>query len=168
MQVIIRSERPYDHAAIGGVIRAAFDGKPYAAGDEAELVDALRDKGALTVSLVAEVDRQVIGQIALSRARAADGTPGWYALGPVAVLPEYQAKAIGARLVQAGLDSIVALGAVGCILTGDPAYYGRFGFVSSPANVPPGEPPEFCMIKLFGDRHPTGPICFDSAFNGAS
>jgi putative acetyltransferase len=166
--VIIRPERTDDRTAIGGVIRAAFDGKPYAAGDEAELVDALRDKGALTVSLVAELDRRIIGQIALSPARAADGTPGWYALGPVAVLPEYQGEAIGARLVRAGLDCIVGLGAVGCILTGDPAYYVRFGFVLSPANVPPGEPPEFFMTKVFGDRRPTGPIFFDSAFDGTT
>jgi putative acetyltransferase len=168
VQVTIRPERADDHVAIGDVIRSAFYGKPYAAGDEAELVETLRDKGALRVSLVAELERRVIGQIALSAARASDGTAGWYALGPVAVLPEYQAEGIGARLVNAGLERIIELGAVGCILTGDPAYYVRFGFEPSPAHAPPGEPPEFFMIKILGDRRPAGPIFFDPAFSSSS
>jgi putative acetyltransferase len=163
----IRPERPDDHVAIGVVIRAAFLGKSYAAGDEAELVDALRKRNALAVSFVAECNGTIIGQLAMSRAVASDGASGWYALGPVAVLPERQGRGIGARLVRAGLQAIRRLGANGCILTGDPAYYRRFGFVVSPANAPPGEPAEFFMIKAFGDRIPTGPIHFDEAFHAA-
>jgi putative acetyltransferase len=165
---LIRPERPDDWAAIGFVIRAAFFGKPYAAGDEAELVEALRRKHALVVSLVAELQGTVVGQVALSPAFASDGTARWYALGPVSVLPEYQGRGIGARLVHAGLGAITKLGANGCILTGDPAYYARFGFALAPSNAPAEEPPEFFMIKVLEGQRPRGPICFDSAFYNAA
>ena len=48
--MIIRPEQRNDFAAIREIIRAAFSGKPYAAGDEAELVDTLRVENALTVA----------------------------------------------------------------------------------------------------------------------
>ena len=97
----IRPERRDDFAAIGVVIRAAFAGKPYAAGNEAELVEALRRRNALVVSLVAELQGAVVGQIAFSPAFASDGSSDWYALGPVSVLPEHQGRGIGASLVRA-------------------------------------------------------------------
>jgi len=165
---LIRPERPDDSAAIGFVIRTAFLGKPYAAGDEAELVEALRRKNALLISLVAELQGTVVGQIAFSPAFASDGTAGWYALGPVSVLPEHQRRGIGARLVHAGLEAITNLGANGCMLTGDPAYYARFGFTLAPSNAPPEEHREFFMIKLLEGQRPRGPICFDSAFYSAT
>ena len=172
MKARIRPESPDDCAAIAAIVAAAFHGKPYAAGDEAALVDALRVAGSLTVSLVAERDGALVGQVALSPAMPADGTLGWYALGPVSVLPEHQGGGIGAALVEAGLRALVALGAAGCILTGDPAYYVRFGFELAPANAPPGEPAEFFMVKRLGEKGaaapmPAGPIAFHPAFHSA-
>ncbi len=167
LNVTIRAEQPDDHAVIGDIIRSAFLGKPYAAGDEAELVDALRTQNALSVSLVADSQGVVIGQIALSPATPADGTPGWYALGPVSVVPAHQRSGVGSQLVHAGLQAIAASGACGCILTGNPAYYVRFGFELSPANVPDGEPAEFFMLKLLRGYRPIGPIAFHPAFHGA-
>ena len=161
----IRPEQTDDHVAIGQIISAAFAGKPYAAGDEAELVEALRIQNALTVSLVAESHGRVIGQIAFSPAQPTDGTQGWYALGPVAVEPAHQRSGVGGALIHAGMQAIEGLGARGCILTGDPAYYVRFGFELSPANVPDGEPAEFFMLKLLGEHRPTGPILFHPAFH---
>ena len=141
---------------------------PYADGDEDALVETLRRANALSVSLVAESGDRVVGQVTLSPATASDGTPGWYALGPLAVLPAHQRGGLGARLVNAGLQAIIERGANGCILTGNPAYYARFGFGPSPSNAPPGEPAEFFMIKLLDGRQPVGPIFFHPAFgNGA-
>ncbi len=140
----------------------------FAAGDEAELVTTLRTEGALKVSLVAELNGTVIGQIAFSPARPADGSKAWYALGPVAVLPVHQGQGIGSRLVREGLRTISALGAMGCILTGNPAYYTRFGFSLSPGNTPPSEPPEYLMFKVLGTQVPKGPIYFHEAFKSAA
>jgi putative acetyltransferase len=156
-----------DVHAIGDLIRSAFSGMPYAEGDEAELVDALRAQGALSVSLVAESEGTIVGQVAFSPARASGGRLGWYALGPLAVLPTHQRRGIGSALVHAGLDAISELGAGGCILVGDPSYYSRFGFQLSPENTPPGQPAAFFMVKLLRGQLPVGPIRFHEAF-GAS
>lgn len=163
----VRPERSNDVEAIGDVIRSAFLGMPYADGDEAELVEALRAQGGLSVSLVAELAGKIVGQVAFSPARPSGGGPGWYALGPVAVLPAHQRGGIGSTLIRTGLDVVSALGATGCILTGDPAYYSRFGFKLTPKSAPPGEPSEFFMVKLLGGQLPVGPIHFHQAFGGA-
>src|SRR5262245_18642036 len=165
--VTIRRERAGDAAAIGEVVTAACLGKPYAEGDEAELVEKLRAAGALSVSLVAELRGTIAGQLAFSPAQAPDGAPGWFALGPIAVLPVHQRRGIGSALMHAGFDAIAELGASGCILVGAPAYYSRFGFVLSPANVPPGQPAEYFQVKLLRGRLPAGPIRFHEAFGGA-
>ena len=162
--LVIRAERNGDQASIHAVIEQAFRGMPYADGDEADLVDHLRSARALVLSLVALLDGQIIGQIAFSPAIASDAASPWYALGPVAVLPGLQRAGIGAQLVETGLRQITAMGAAGCILTGNPRYYSRFGFILSPANVPPEEPAEFFMLRLLGGTLPTGPIRFHPAF----
>jgi putative acetyltransferase len=61
MSTIIRPESTADHPAVREVNRLAFGGE-----DEVLLVDALRDGGYARVSLVAEVDGQVIGHILFS------------------------------------------------------------------------------------------------------
>ena len=163
----IRAESERDHVVVGNIIRAAFEGKPYAAGDEAELVEALRAVGDLSVSLVAELNGVVVGQIALSPAQPSDGSSHWYALGPVAVLPSHQGARIGSQLVLASLQVITELGANGCILEGDPAYYVRFGFELSPSNAPAPESSRFFMAKVLRGQLPNGPIAFHPAFNTA-
>lgn len=166
-EVEIRPERPGDIDAIGELIDSAFFGKPYAAGDEADLVQELRAQDALSVSLVAELEGAIVGQVVLSPARAPGGVAGWYALGPVAVVPARQRSGIGSMLVRAGIEAISELGALGCILTGDPAYYSRFGFEPAPQSAPPGEPAEFFMVKLIAGQLPADPIHFHEAFSGA-
>jgi len=165
--VEIRPERSSDIEAIRQVVESAFMGMPYADGDEAELVEKLRSQNALAVSLVADHEGTTVGQVVFSPARTSAAAPGWYALGPVAVLPDHQGVGIGSSLIRTGLQAIFELGANGCILTGNPAYYGRFGFTLSRESAPPGEPPEFFMVKLLRGELPTGPIHFHEAFGHA-
>jgi putative acetyltransferase len=49
------------------------------------------------------------------------------------VLPAFQEQGVGKALVNQGLKAIRNLGAEGCVLVGEPAYYGRFGFEHDPA-----------------------------------
>jgi putative acetyltransferase len=119
---LIRSEQPRDVAAIQAVHSAAF---PTVL--EAQLVDALRAAGRLTVSLVAEEGGRIVGHVAFSPvtiAAAADGL----GLGPVAVLPEFQRRGIGGGLITCGLAAAERLGTGFVVVLGEPAYYGRFGF----------------------------------------
>ncbi len=85
--VLIRDETEGDAAAITDVTVAAFESMEISNHTEQFIIEALRAAGALSVSLVAEVDGRVVGHIAFSPVRISDGTDGWYGLGPVSVLP---------------------------------------------------------------------------------
>ena len=162
----IRDEAPQDHAAIYELTQRAFEGRPYAGGDEQDVVNRLRDQGALQVSLVAVEGLRVVGQITFSPAICSDGTAPWFALGPVSVEPDCQSRGIGSLLINRGLDIIRADGALGCILTGNPEYYQRFGFVVSPSLAPDNEPGEFFMVKYLAAEAAGGQFTFHPAFYG--
>src|SRR5512136_1422768 len=94
-KILIRDETQYDAAAITEVTVAAFESMEISNHTEQFVIEALRLAGALTLSLVAEVDGRVVGHIAFSPVTISDGTHNWYGLGPVSVLPEYQRQGIG-------------------------------------------------------------------------
>jgi putative acetyltransferase len=162
--MLIREERPGDAPRIHEVVAAAFAGAEHASGREAELVDALRAAGALVLSLVAELDGAIGGHIAFSAVAIGDAG-GWLGLGPLAVAPEQQRRGIGAALVHAGLERLRARGARGCVLVGEPAYYGRFGFAAFPALTYAGVPPEYVLALPFTDERPTGEAVYHPAFS---
>lgn len=54
LRSVVRHENRSDIDAIYRLTQRAFAGKPYSGGDEQDLINALRDVGALTLSLVAE------------------------------------------------------------------------------------------------------------------
>lgn len=121
----LREELPDDRAAIAAVNEAAF-GQPA----EAALVDALREHGALTLSLVALAAGAIVGHIAFSPVTitGAGGLHPAIGLAPMAVAPSWQGRGVGTRLVRAGLDRLRAAGASAVIVLGHPHYYPRFGF----------------------------------------
>lgn len=101
-EIVVRSETDADVDAITQVTIAAFKTLEVSNQTEQFIIEALRAAKVLAVSLVADVDGRVIGHIAFSPVTISDGTPSWYGLGPVSVLPEYQRKGIGkGRLVTA-------------------------------------------------------------------
>jgi putative acetyltransferase len=120
--VITRPERPEDEAAIRAVVETAFGRAA-----EAELVDRLRQDGEILVSLVAELDGEVVGHILFSRL-ASDQGMALAQLGPLAVEPSRQGRGIGAALARAGLDACRQIGLDGVVVLGHPSYYPRFGF----------------------------------------
>ncbi|MBS0505082.1 MAG: N-acetyltransferase [Proteobacteria bacterium] len=161
----IRDERPADAAAIRAVVTAAFATAPHSSGTEAAIVDALREAGALTLSLVAEEDGEVVGHIAFSPVMADGSEGGWYGLGPVSVRPDFQTKGIGQALVRVGLERLKESGAFGCVVLGDPAYYARFGFLNDPALRYPGVPPEYFQMLIFAGARPSGDVSYHAAFD---
>ncbi len=162
--VRIRPERPADAAAIAGLIERAFAGVPHSSHTEHAIVRELRRAGALAVSLVAEREGALVGHIAFSRVAVEDGTANWYGLGPLAVEPRFQRQGIGAALVRAGLSELRGLGAAGCVVLGDPSYYGRFGFGHVPLLTYPGPPPECFMAAVFAGAVPRGTVAYHAAF----
>ena len=74
--MIIRSETPQDLDAIREVNIAAFAHHPFSHQTEHLIVEALRAAEALELSLVAEVDREVVGHIAFSAASIGDASEG--------------------------------------------------------------------------------------------
>ena len=126
--ILIRDERPEDAIAIRKVTRAAFAEHPHSLQTEHLIIDALRTAGALTLSLVAESEGRIVGQIAFSPVQVGVGSIGWYGLGPVSVEPASQKRGIGTSLMMEGIDRLREMGAQGCVVLGDPVYYSRFGF----------------------------------------
>jgi putative acetyltransferase len=128
VKIIIRSETPSNIEAITDVTKIAFEDHSFSQQTEHFIISDLRAAGALTISLVCEVDGRVVGHIAFSPVTISDGTTNWYGLGPVSVLPEYQGRRIGTDLVNNGLALLKSMGSKGCAIVGLPAYFNRFGF----------------------------------------
>ena len=168
MNLRIRDETTLDVPAITALTEAAFLNAPHTDHTEHFIVNALRRAGQLTLSLVAERDSVVVGHVALSPVTISDGTPGWYGLGPISVLPALQGQGIGSALMHAALDGLRARGAAGCLLVGDPAYYTRFGFKPVSGLLYPGIPPEYFMALAFGTSLPQGSVVFHAAFEATA
>jgi len=164
MNIIIRKEIESDVDSISEVTKAAFADCPHGNHTEQFIVGALRDAGALTISLVAEAGSKVVGHIAFSPVTVSDGSPGWYGLGPISVLPELQKRGIGRSLMREGLSALRALGAEGCVLVGDPGYYERFGFRSFPDLAIDGVPHEYVLALPFKESKVSGTVAFHEGF----
>jgi putative acetyltransferase len=119
----IRSEGTADSEAVRAVLRASFPTL-----DEARLVEALRAAGKLSVSLVAEEEREVVGCVAFSPVSVPGSTDG-LGLAPVAVAPAFRRRGIAGQLVTKGLEACKRLNRGFVVVLGDPEYYRRFGFM---------------------------------------
>lgn len=68
--------------------------------------------------------------------------------------PDCQRQSIGAGLVRTGLDALRRLGARGCVVLGEPAYYARFGFEPHGDIVFAGVPAEYFLALSLDDSAP--------------
>ncbi len=163
--LLIRDETREDYATITEVTAAAFETMEISDHTEQYIIEALREANALALSLVAEVDGEVVGHIAFSPVTISDGTRGWYGLGPVSVLPSYQRMGIGKALIWEGLARLQKMGAKGCCLVGHPEYYPKFGFINPPDLGCEGVPPEAFFALSFDGAYPQDTVTFHEGFN---
>ena len=163
-KIVIRSETAADARAITEVTLAAFKTLEISHHTEQFIIAALRSANALSLSLVAEAGGRMVGHIAFSPLSISDGTPDWYGLGPVSVLPNHQRQGIGKALIREGLSRLKDMDAGGCCLVGHPAYYRKFGFQNTPDLVLEGVPPEVFFALPLGGRMPQGRVSFHDAF----
>ncbi len=125
--ILIRNERPEDIKRIRFINQQAF-GRP----EEAQVVDRVREQGGVIFSLVASIEEQMVGHILFSTMtleQDREVVDHVVALGPVAVLPEFQKQAVGSTLIWWGLKQCESAGHQLVFLVGHPSYYPRFGFV---------------------------------------
>lgn len=125
LAVEIRLEQAQDAVAIRAVNDQAF-GQPV----EGRVIEQLRHSGANLLSLVATVDDQIVGHVLFSPATIEGelGSIQGLGLAPVAVLPEYQGRGIGSKLITTALSMIKASTCPYVIVLGHQSYYPRFGF----------------------------------------
>lgn len=167
MNLKIRTETSADVEQIHSVTELAFQNAPHTDHTEQFIVQALRKSDALTISLVAEADGEIIGHVAISPVRISDGAAHWFGLGPMSVLPAYQGQGqgVGSQLMKQALANLEAKGASGCVVLGDPHYYGRFGFKVVEGLVFPGVPAEYFQAVSFGVAFPQGEVTYHDAFS---
>ncbi|MBC2889237.1 GNAT family N-acetyltransferase [Gordonibacter massiliensis (ex Traore et al. 2017)] len=134
MDIEIRRAGADDRAALEDVMREAFWNR-YAPGCvEHFLLHVMRKSPAFVpeLELVAARDGEVVGGSACMRATV-EGDDGRVrevlSFGPVGVLPACQGAGAGAALIERTAEDARSLGFDAVLLCGDPAYYGRRGFV---------------------------------------
>jgi putative acetyltransferase len=163
--LLIRVEQPHDREKVRRVNEAAFGRS-----DEADLIDRLRVEGAVLASLVAEMDRQIVGHILFSRmtVETAQGPVAAVSLAPMAVLPDHQGRQVGSQLVRRGLDELRDRGERIVIVLGHKEYYPRFGFSPEKARdlSSPFPPQAFMALELVDDALTgiRGSVRYPSAF----
>ena len=152
MSVWIQPESWNDAEGIRAVHLAAF---PTAS--EADLVTALHVDLDSEISLVARNEGQIVGHVLLSRMKVEGDGREYRALGlaPVAVLPNFQRKGVGGRLIEEALRRAEEQGEETVFVLGEPEYYQRFGFRQETAKPFSSRyaGPDF-MAKSFGAPMP--------------
>jgi putative acetyltransferase len=163
----IREEGPDDAESIRRLNRLAFGGDL-----EGDIVDALRSNQAALLSLVATVSDRVVGHVLYSPVTVGGRATG-AALGPMAVLPEWQRQGIGSRLVETGNRKIKGRG-LPFVLVGHANFCPRFGFAPARARGIQCEwdVPDDAFLLLVLDeekmRGVSGPTRYRHEFSSAS
>ncbi|OJH43379.1 GNAT family N-acetyltransferase [Paracoccus sp. SM22M-07] len=147
---LMRAEVAGDHAPLDRLLTSAF-GSPA----EGQLLRGLRDSGDLEMSLVAHAKGVPVGHVALSRLSAERPA---LALAPLAVHPALQGRGLGTALVHMALQ---AAGERPVVVLGDPAFYGRMGFVPANLQSPYAGP----ALQIFGDLPKGSTIIHAAAFS---
>jgi putative acetyltransferase len=162
--LVLRDEQQNDYKAISEVTKAAFASLDISDHNEQYIINALRRAQALSLSLVAEINGQVVGHIAFSPVTISSQIQGWYGLGPLSVHPKFQGQGIGTALVKKGLARLKNLKAKGCVLVGHPGYYQKFGFQNVQGLVVQDIAQEFVLALSFDGHMPQGQLIFHQGF----
>ena len=149
----IRQENSSDFAAVFKLIEQAFENEEFSDHQEQFLVQRLRKSEAFIpeLSLVAEIDEKIVGHILLTKLKIKNKTDSFdsLALAPVSVLPQFQRKGIGGKLILEAHDIARKLNYNSIVLLGHEKYYPRFGYEQADKygiELPFEVPKENCMV----------------------
>ena len=153
MEIKIRQENEKDYKCVFSLIEKAFSTIEYSDHQEQFLVERLRKSDAFIpeLSLVAEIEDKIVGHILLTKILIQNENQAFnsLALAPVSVLPEFQGKGIGAKLILRSHEIARQLGYESIVLLGHQDYYPRFGYeLCEKYNIklPFDVPAENCMV----------------------
>ncbi|MDQ6469169.1 N-acetyltransferase [Flavobacterium sp. LHD-80] len=174
MKIKLRQEKKDDFESVFQLIEKAFEKEEYSDHKEQFLVENLRKSEAFIpeLSIVAEVENKIVGHILFTKLEIKNETQTFpsLALAPVSVLPEFQGKGIGSKLILHGHKVAEELGYKSVILLGHQDYYPRFGYelcekynIKMPFDVPA----ENCMVIALakdGLKDVSGEVVYPKAF----
>lgn len=134
--MIIRKEENRDYYDVENLIREAFWNVYRPGCFEHYLVHKLRDNIVFVKELdyVIEEDNKIVASIFYAKGMIIGiDNVNYEALlfGPVGVLPEYQKKGYGEKLINYTMDRARELGYNYILITGNPDYYKKYGFVKA-------------------------------------
>lgn len=129
MNIVIRQEQGNDIDTIYSVVKSAFEKAEHSDGDEQNLVSCLRNSEAFIpeLSLVAELNGEIVGHVLFTKIKIGENVS--LALAPVSVIPKYQGKGVGSKLILKGHEIAKSLGFGSVVVLGHPTYYPRLGYV---------------------------------------
>jgi len=135
MEIELRPEEEKDYKTVENITREAFWNHYVPGCDEHFLVHKLRKTDVFIKELdfVALCNNEIVGNIMYAKSAVKNNDLEYTVLtfGPLSVLPEYQNKGIGGKLINHTIELSKKLGYKGIIIYGDPEYYKRFGFKES-------------------------------------
>lgn len=154
MEAEIRKETEEDFSKVFNLIELAFKNEKYSDHQEQFLVQKLRDSDVFEpeLSLVAEFNKEIVGYILLTKIKIKNGIDEHLALAlaPVAVLPAYQKRGIGAQLIRTAHSRAATLGYGAVVVLGHENYYPKFGYQPAEKHgiqLPFDVPKENCTVK---------------------
>lgn len=138
MDIKLRTEQLSDYNETENLTREAFWNHYSPGCDEHYLLHIMRNhpKFVPELDIVAELDGKIIGNVVCLKSLIAADDGNQYevlSLGPISVLPEYQKKGIGGKMIALTQKLAREMGFRGILLYGDPDYYLRQGFI--PAEI---------------------------------
>ena len=135
MEIELRLEEEKDYKTVENLTREAFWNHYVPGCDEHLLVHNLRKTNVFIKELdfVAIYNNKIAGNIMYAKSTIKNNDLEYTVLtfGPVSVLPEYQNKGIGGKLINHTIKLSKEMGYKAIIIYGDPEYYKRFGFKES-------------------------------------
>jgi len=152
-EMIIRQETKNDHKEVFRLIESAFIDADFADHTEQFLVERLRKSDAFIpeLSMIAEIEGKIVGHILLTKLKIKNDSTEFdsLALAPVSVMPEFQGKGIGGKLILKSHKKAKELGYKSIVLLGHEKYYPRFGYEQADKygiELPYEVPKENCMV----------------------
>lgn len=132
MDINFRQEETKDYQLVESLIESAFKGQEYSDQKEHILVAKLRKGNTFIkeLSLITEVNGEIVAHVLLTKLTLKNSNKDIevLSLAPISVLPDFQNKGIGGKLIEEAHRRACKLGFHAIVLVGHEDYYPRFNY----------------------------------------